>query len=87
MELDPAGTLLVFAPTRRAVSETFIRANLAGLPFQVEAYFGDEFSLLQPLRFLYSAGILCSKVWTRLGWLRLASWPAALVARWLIRLK
>jgi glycosyltransferase involved in cell wall biosynthesis len=53
MELDPAGTLLVFAPTRRAVSETFIRANLAGLPFQVEAYFGDEFPLLQPLRFLY----------------------------------
>jgi glycosyltransferase involved in cell wall biosynthesis len=87
MELDPAGTLLVFAPTRRAVSETFIRANLAGLPFQVEAYFGDEFPLLQPLRFLYGAGILCSKVLTRLGWLRLASWPAALVARWLIRLK
>ena len=25
--------LLVFAPTRRAVSETFVRANLEGLPF------------------------------------------------------
>jgi glycosyltransferase involved in cell wall biosynthesis len=87
MNFDPAGALLVFAPTRRAVSETFIRANLAGLPFQVEAYFGDEFPPFQPLRCLYSAGILCSKVWTHLGWLRLASWPAALVARLLIRLK
>ena len=87
MERDPLGKLMVFAPTRRAVSETFIRANLAGLPFQVEAYFGDEFPLAQPLRCLYSAGIFCSKVLTRLGLMRLAGWPAAVVARWLIRLK
>ena len=26
--------VLVLAPTRRAASETFIRANIAGLPFQ-----------------------------------------------------
>ena len=86
MDRDHQGTLLLFAPTRRAVSETFIRANLAGLPFRVRAYFGDEFPLTEPLRCLYTAGIVCSKVSTRLGWLRLASWPAALVARWLIHL-
>ena len=46
---DPP-TLLVFAPTRRAASETFIRANLRGLPFWVHAYFGYERPAMQPLR-------------------------------------
>ncbi len=73
---DPP-TLLVFAPTRRAASETFIRANLRGLPFRVHAYFGDERPPMQPLRCLYGVAVLISKVFTQLGWLRLASWPAA----------
>ena len=30
--------LLVFAPTRRAPTETFVRANLQGLPFEIIAY-------------------------------------------------
>ena len=81
---DPP-TLLVFAPTRRAASETFIRANLRGLPFRVHAYFGDERPPMQPLRCLYGVGVLISKAFTRLGWLRLASWPAALVARLIVR--
>ena len=81
---DPP-TLLVFAPTRRAASETFIRANLRGLPFRVHAYFGDERPPMQPLRWLYGAAVLCSKVFTQLGWLRLASWPAALVATLIVR--
>ena len=34
--------VLVLAPTRRARTETFVRANLARLPFAVEACFGDE---------------------------------------------
>ena len=34
--------VLVLAPTRRARTETFIRANLSRLPFVVEACFGDE---------------------------------------------
>ncbi len=81
---DPP-TLLVFAPTRRAASETFIRANLRGLPFRVHAYFGDERSPRQPLRCLYGVAVLISKVLTQLGWLRLASWPASLVAMLIVR--
>lgn len=48
--------LLVLAPTRRAASETFVRANLAGLPFAITAYFGDEWPLGQPWRFAYEIG-------------------------------
>ena len=73
--------LLVFAPTRRAASETFVRANLAGLPFEVQAYFGDEYPWNQPARLAYGLAVLCSKACTRLGLLRLAGWPAAVVAR------
>ena len=77
--------LLVFAPTRRAASETFVRANLAGLPFAVSAYFGDEYPLHRPARLTYGLSVLVSKACTRLGWLRLAEWPAALVALALIQ--
>ena len=78
-------TLLVFAPTRRATSETFIRANLAGLPMRCIAYFGDEWPLLRPLQSLYATAIVTSKLLTQLGMVRAASWPAALVAWLLIR--
>ena len=77
--------LLVFAPTRRASSETFVRANLAGLPFAVSAYFGDEYPLHRPARLTYGLSVLVSKACTRLGWLRLAEWPAALVALALVQ--
>ena len=76
--------LLVFAPTRRAASETFVRANLTGLPFEVQAYFGDEQPWDQPARLAYGLTVLVSKVCTRLGFLRLAGWPAAMVAQALI---
>ena len=59
--------LLVFAPTRRAASETFVRANLAGLPFEVQAYFGDERPWNQPARLAYGLAVLLSKICTRLG--------------------
>ena len=77
--------LLVMAPTRRAESETFVRANLAGLPFAITAYFGDELPLAQPWRLAYGVSVLISKLFTRLGWLRLAGWPAAAVAKRLVR--
>ena len=86
MARDQKGSLLVFAPSRRAVSETFVRANLAGLPFRIRAWFGDERPLWQPLRCVYGWSILLSKVLTRLGLLRLAGLPAAWVAWLLIRL-
>ena len=78
--------LLVLAPTRRAVSETFVRANLQGLPFDVTAFFGDERPFNHPWRFAYGLAILLSKACTRLRWLRLASWPASVVTYGLIRL-
>ena len=58
-------TLLVFAPTRRATSETFIRANLAGLPMRCIAYFGDEWPLNRPLHSLYATAIVFSKLLTQ----------------------
>ena len=76
-------TLVVFAPTRRAKSETFIRANLAGLPMRCIPYFGDEWPLRRPLQALYATSIVLSKVLTRMRLLRAASWPASFVA-WLI---
>jgi len=78
-------TLLVFAPSRRAATETFLRANLEGLPFRTVAYFGDEWPLASPDRLAYGLAIVCSKVLTRLGLLRLASLPGSLVALALIR--
>ena len=42
--------VLVLAPTARAVSETFIRANLNGLSFDLTAYFGDDLPLHAPWR-------------------------------------
>ena len=77
--------LLVLAPTRRAASETFVRANLQGLPFELTAFFGDERPLKSPWRLAYGLAIFISKVLTRLRWLRLASWPAAVVTMGLIR--
>jgi glycosyltransferase involved in cell wall biosynthesis len=62
-----------------------VRANLAGLPFATTAYFGDERPLGQPWRLVYGVAVLMSKVLTRLGWLRLAGWPAAVVTKLLIR--
>lgn len=77
--------LLVLAPTRRAASETFVRANLQGLPFELTAFFGDERPLKSPWRLAYGLAILISKVLTRLRWFRLASLPAAIVTLGLIR--
>jgi glycosyltransferase involved in cell wall biosynthesis len=85
---NPSPTLLrvlVLAPTRRAASETFVRANLRRLPFDTVAYFGDERPLWAPLRLSYGLAIFCSKVLTRLGALRLATLPPSLVAWGLIR--
>jgi glycosyltransferase involved in cell wall biosynthesis len=58
---------------------------LEGLPFELSAYFGDEFKGKRPLAFAYSFGITLSKVLTHLHLLRLAGLPAALVAWCLIQ--
>ena len=71
--------LLVLAPTQRAASETFVRANLAGLPFATTAYFGDEMPFHNPWRLAYGVALL-SALLTRLGLRTWASWPAAVVA-------
>lgn len=77
--------VLLLAPSRRAASETFIRANLARLPLSITACFGDERPLDDPLRLLYGSAILTSKLLTRLGLLRAATLPASLVTWLLIR--
>ena len=77
--------VLVLAPTARAVSETFIRANLNGLSLDLTAYFGDDLPLHAPWRLAYGSAIFLSKFFTRLNWLHLAGLPAACVAFALIR--
>ena len=77
--------VLVLAPTARAASETFIRANLNGLSLDLTAYFGDDLPLHAPWRLAYGSAIVLSKLFTRLHWLRLAGLPAACVAFALIR--
>ena len=77
---DGRERVLVLAPTARAASETFIRANLNGLSMALTTYFGDERPLKDPWRLAYGSSILLSKLFTRLHWLRLAGLPAACVA-------
>ena len=77
--------LLIFAPTRSASSETFVRNTLKRLPFYVDAYFGDEISCKDIKVFAYGFSIFLSKALTRLGLLRLATLPASLVAILLVR--
>ena len=88
--LEPRG--LVFAPTRRSPTETFVRANLALLPRPQIAYFGDEFGFgsglplqRRPGQWAYGSAVLFSKVCTRLGWQKLATVLPSLVAWGLIR--
>ena len=77
----PAVTLLVFAPSRSAPSETFIRANLRNLPCRTVAYCGDERPWGgPPLRLAYGLAILLSKVLYRIGWQRLGTWVPSQVA-------
>jgi len=71
--------LLVLAPTRRAASETFVHANLKGLPFAITAFFGYEPPLGPPWRFPDGTASLISKVLTRLRFPWLATWPASWV--------
>lgn len=78
--------LLILAPSRRTTSETFIRANLEGLPYKTCAYFGDEYSPLHPIRSTYAIAILISKILMRLKMLRMSGLPASLVGWMLIRL-
>ena len=77
--------VLVLAPTRRARTETFVRANLTRLPFAVEACFGDEIPWREPLKALYGLAVLTSKSCTRLGLLRLATLPTSIVAMLLVK--
>jgi len=83
---DREQVVMVLAPTGQSITETFVRANLNGLPFKIVAYFGDEYTINRPWACLYGIAIFVSKVLTRLRWLRMAELPAALVTFGLIRL-
>ena len=73
--------LVIFAPSRKRASETFIRANMAGLPFRTSVYCGDEVTCRGSIwRTVYGISIAFSKVATRLGLLHLATWFPSIVA-------
>ena len=87
-----APRVMAFAPTRRSPTETFVRANLAQLPLDQIAYFGDEFGTGSDLpwarrlgQMLYGMAVLISKGCTVLGFQRLATLLPSLVAWGLIR--
>lgn len=83
---EPALRLLVFAPSRRRASETFIRANLRGLPCSTVVYCGDEWPWRgPPLRLAYGLAVGLSKLLDRCGFQRAASWLPSLVATWICR--
>lgn len=84
--------VLVFAPTRRSQTETFVRANLARMPLPQIAYFGDEFGFgpglplrRRPGQWAYGCAVLFSKISTRLGWQKLSTVLPSLVAWGLVR--
>lgn len=84
--------VMVFAPTRRSPTETFVRANLSMLPLRQVAYFGDEFGGRADLPWgrrlgqgLYGSAVLISKGCTVVGLHRLATLLPSLVAWGLIR--
>ena len=75
--------LLAFVPSAHAPTETFVRANLRGLPFKTLAYFGDEFRLRRPLQSAYAFSVYISKIFYRLGLRRLGTFPPSLVV-WIL---
>ena len=77
--------VLVVAPSRRAASETFIRANLNGFPFRKTLIFGDEYYSDNPLLMAHSCAILLSKLLSRLGLLHAASVPASITTFILVK--
>ena len=84
--------VMVFAPTRRSPTETFVRANLSQMPLRQVAYFGDEFgfacNLSLPRRlgqFSYGTAVLLSKIFTRFSLHRLATVFPSVVAWFLIQ--
>ena len=83
--LDPF--VMVFAPSRRSPSETFIRSNLAVMPFRKIAFFGDEYplSLTRFGQTAYGIATLISKFCTRLCLQRLSTIPTSVIAFCLIR--
>ena len=83
--LDPF--VMVFAPSQRSPSETFIRNNLAAIPFRIIAFFGDEYPVFSTHfgQTAYGVATLISKVCTRLRLQRLSTLPTSFVAYCLIR--
>lgn len=77
---DPRLRILAFVPSAKAPSETFIRANLRGLPFNTFAYFGDDLSWRRPWQGAYAVSVLLSKVLFNIGLRRAGTMPPSLVA-------
>lgn len=75
--------LLAFVPSAHAPTETFVRANLRGLPFETFAFYGDEFALCRPLQVAYACSVCISKIFYRLGMKRVGTFPPSLVV-WIL---
>ena len=78
--------ILILAPSRKAISETFIRANLKELPFKKISFFGDEYDLDDPLKFIYGVSILISKLLTRLRLYKLSTLPSSVIVYLILKI-
>ncbi len=78
--------LLAFVPSSNSPTETFVRANLRGLPFEIFAFYGDLFSPCHPLQALYALSVYFSKVLYHFGFKKFGTFPPSLVALVLCRI-
>ena len=78
--------VIILAPSSKRLSETFIRANLIGLPFEITAYFGDAFGPLFSLaQNLYCLSTLFAKILYHFGFFKLGTFVHSLIVLFLVR--
>lgn len=75
--------LLAFVPSSDSPTETFVRANLRGLPFEIFAFYGDLVFPCHPFQALYGSSIYFSKILYRFGFKKFGTFPPSLVA-WIL---
>lgn len=75
--------LLAFVPSWDSPTETFVRANLRGLPFETFAFYGDRLSVRRPFQALYACSVYISKILYQLGLKRIGTFPPSFVA-WIL---
>ena len=75
--------LIAFVPSWDSPTETFVRANLRGLPFKIFAFYGDLFLFCHPLQTLYASSVYISKILYQIGFKKYGTFLPSFVA-WIL---